>query len=308
MGERWPALPFGAWQDTCETLHLWTQIVGKVKLALVPFLNEWWNVPLYLTARGMTTGLIPYGDRAFEIRFDFIDHNLSIQTSDGGTKLLPLIARPVADFYAEVMAALAALGIEVHITPLPVEIPDPIPCDEDRVHASYDPESVHRWWQIQLQTEKVLQRHRSAFVGKSSPIQFFWGSFDLNHTRFSGRPAPIPQGMPRFFQLAEDQENVACGFWPGNPNYAGVTLGEPAFYAYIYPEPEGFKAASVEPEAAYYNTTLGEFILPYEELRRSAEPERGLLAFFQTTYRAAATLAGWDRQALERQSPEGVMP
>ena len=235
------------------------------------------------------------------MRFDFLAHNLAIETSDGQTKALPLIPRPVADFYAEFLAALEALGIEVRMTPLPVEVPDPIACDEDRVHATYDPVSAHRWWTIQFQTEKVLQRHRSSFVGKSSPIQFFWGSFDLNHTRFSGRPAPIPQSMPRFFQLAEDQENVACGFWPGNPNYAGVTLGEPAFYTYIYPEPDGFKTAAVRPAAASYEPTFGQFILRYEDVRRAADPERELLAFFRSTYEAAATLAHWDRDALERE-------
>jgi Family of unknown function (DUF5996) len=296
----WPALPYAEWKETCATLHMWTQIVGKVKLALAPFLNEWWQVAFHLTARGMTTGLIPYADRAFEVRFDFIDHNLFIATSDGAVKTLSLMPRTVADFYGDVMGMLRALGITVTINPVPCEVPNPIPCDVNDMHASYDPEYVARWWRIQLQTAKVLQVHRSSFVGKSSPIQFFWGSFDLSHTRFSGRPAPIPQGVPRFFQLAEDQENVACGFWPGNPNYAGVALGEPTFYAYIYPEPNGFKAASVRPAAAHYDPRLGEFILPYEDARRAAEPEQALLEFFQSTYAAAADLAGWDRAALER--------
>lgn len=308
MTERWPALRYDKWRDTCETLHLWTQIVGKVKLALVPFLNEWWNVPLYLTARGMTTGIIPYQDRAFQVQFDFIDHTLTVEASDGERQTLSLTPRSVADFYGDFMSMLRAIGIEVTITSLPVEVPNPVAFDADRTHASYDPAHVTVWWQVQLRTKKVLQRYRSNFVGKSSPIQFFWGSFDLNHTRFSGRPAPIAPGMPRFFQLAEDQENVACGFWPGNPNSAGLTLGEPAFYAYIYPEPDGFKMASVRPQGAYYHANLGEFILPYEELRRSANPEGDLLAFFESTYEAAATLAGWHRDALERGGGTAAQP
>jgi Family of unknown function (DUF5996) len=308
MDQRWPALAYDEWRETCKTLQLWLQIVGKVKLELVPFLNEWWNVTLHLTVCGMSTGLIPYRDRAFAVDFDFLNHNLAIETSDGKADRLPLISRSVADFYTEFMASLRRLGIEVGINSLPVEIPEPIPYDEDRIHCSYDPVSVQRWWAIQLQTEKVLQRHRSSFVGKSSPIHFFWGSFDLNHTRFSGRAAPILQEVPRFLQLAEDQENAACGLWPGNPNYSGLTLGQPAFYAYIHPEPEGFRAASVRPGAAYYDTRLGQFILRYQDLRRGHEPEEELLAFFQSTYEAGATLAGWDRDALERQSAEAERP
>jgi hypothetical protein len=273
---RWPPLPWDEWKDTCETLHMWTQIVGKVKLELAPFLNEWWNVTFYLTARGMTTGLIPYRDRAFQVDFDFIDHNLFIQTDNGVIKAMSLVPR---------------------------EVPNPISCDVNRVHSSYDPDPVNRWWRIQVQTTKVLQRFRSPFVGKSSPIHFFWDSFDLNHTRFSGRPAPPPEGMPRFFQIAEDQENVAFGFWPGNPNYAGVTLGEPAFYSYIYPAPEGYSEATVRPGAAYFDQTLGEFILRYEDLRRVDSPEEDLLAFFQSAYEVAADLAGWERGALEKPVP-----
>ncbi|MBV8455487.1 MAG: hypothetical protein JO122_02595 [Acetobacteraceae bacterium] len=298
--DAWPPLPYAAWKETCETLQLWTQIVGKVQLALTPFLNEWWNIAFHLTARGLTTGLIPYRDRAFEVRFDFVDHNLVIETDEGATRALSLQPRAVAAFYGEVMGMLEALDIAVTINPVPCEIPNPIPCDVNEAHASYDAEYAARWWRIQLQIAKVLQVYRSAFVGKSSPIQFFWGSFDLSHTRFSGRPAPLPQGVPHFFQLAEDQENVACGFWPGNPNASGVELGEPAFYAYIYPEPDGFKEAAVRPDAAYYDPKLGEFILPYEAVRRAAEPEQALLEFFQSTYAAAADLAKWDRAVLER--------
>lgn len=306
MDERWPALPYESWSDTCETVHLWMQIVGKTKLALTPFLNEWWEVAFHLTASGMTTGLIPYRDRAFEIEFDFHEHDLAIRTSDRRTAVMSLAPCPVAEFYAEFMDALRGLEIEVAIDPMPVEIPDPVPLDTDREHASYDPDFVYRWWRIQLETVKVLQRFRAGFVGKSSPIHFFWGSFDLSHTRFSGRPAPMAQGVPRFFQLAEDQENYACGFWPGNANSAGVTLGGPAFYAYAYPKPDGFEVAQVRPNAAEYDAELGEFVLPYEAVRQSGSPERTLLAFFQSTYEAAATLGGWDRGALERMPPPGV--
>jgi len=300
VGETWPALPYDEWKDTQETLHMWGQIVGKVKLELAPFLNEWWNVAFHLTARGMTTGLIPYRNHAFQVDFDFIDHHLSIQMDNGATRELALVPRSVAEFYGEFMGALRALGIEVTINTLPTEVPNPIPCDVDRMHSSYDPDPVNRWWRIQVQTEKVLQRFRSGFVGKSSPIHFFWGSFDLAHTRFSGRPAPKPEGVPRFFQIAEDQENISFGFWPGNPNTAGAMLGEPAFYSYIYPAPEGYAEATVEPRAAYFDQTLGEFVLRYEDLRRTRTPEDDLLTFFQSTYEAAATRAGWDRATLER--------
>lgn len=299
MEERWPPLPYGEWKDTCDTLHMWMQIVGKVKLELTPFLNEWWNVPFYLTVRGMTTGVIPYGDRALQVDFDFTEHTLSIQTDDGEKKALALAPRTVADFYADFMEALRNLRIEVTIDPIPTEVPNPIACDVNRVNSSYDPDSVHRWWRIQLETEKVLERYRSGFVGKSSPVHFFWGSFDLNQTRFSGRPAPLPQG-PRFFRLAEDQENVAVGFWPGNPNAAGLTFGQPAFYSYIYPAPQGYSEARVAPDAAYYDTRLGELILRYDDARRMPHPAEAILEFFQSAYEAAANLAGWDRAALER--------
>lgn len=298
--ERWPPLPWDAWKDTCETLHMWTQIVGKVKLELAPFLNELWEVGFHLTARGMTTGIIPAGDRVFEVTFDFIDHNLYVVVSDGQVKTMRLVARSVADFYGEIMAIMRSLGIEVAISTLPVEVPDPIPFEQDRIHASYDPDSAHRFWRILVQTAQVLQRYRSPFAGKSSPILFYWGSFDLNETRYSGKPAPPPKGAPRFFQIAEDQENIACGFWPGNPNATGVTLGKPAFYSYTAPAPPGFKDAAARPGEAHYNSTLGEFILPYDDARRAASPEEAILDFFQSTYEAGARLAGWDRSRLER--------
>ncbi|HEX9413616.1 MAG TPA: DUF5996 family protein, partial [Ktedonobacterales bacterium] len=300
LNERWPALPWDAWSDTCDTLHLWMQIVGKVKLALAPFLNEWWQVAFHLTARGLTTGPIPFRDGLFEVEFDFVDHHLVVRTSDGRRTALALVPRSVADFYQHLMRALGALGIACHINPLPVEVPSAIPLDADQVHAAYDPDYAHRWWLILTQIDGVLQQYCSSFVGKSSPIQFFWGSFDLTETRFSGRPATPPQGAPGFQQLAEDQENMACGFWPGNPSASGVTLGQPAFYAYTYPEPPGFKEASVRPGAAHYDEQLGEFILLYEDVRRAGSPEHALRDFFESTYDAAATLAHWDRGLLER--------
>jgi hypothetical protein len=304
--ETWPALPLEAWRETQETLHLWTQVAGKVKLELSPFWNEWWNVAFSVTPRGLTTGTIPAGLGAFAIDFDFVDHTLFVRASDGRTRAMPLIPRSVAGFYAELLAMVRALGIEVAINPISVELPAPIACDLDTAHASYDPESVARWWRIVVQTEQILQRYRSSFVGKSSPINFFWGSFDLSTTRFSGRPASPPAGAPRFLQLAEDQENVACGFWPGNATMSGVAVGEPAFYAYVYPEPPGFAAAPVRPAAAYYDPSLGEFLLRYDDARRADSPEQAILEFFQSTYEAAATLAAWDRTALERIPPAGA--
>jgi hypothetical protein len=300
LNELWPALPWDAWHDTCETLHLWMQIVGKVKLALAPFLNEWWQVTFHVTARGLTTGPIPFQGGICDMEFDFVDHQLVVRTSDGRCTALALMPRSVADVYQHLMRALGALGIACRINPLPVEVPGAIPLDADQVHAAYDREYAHRWWVILTQIEGVLEQYRSSFVGKSSPIQFFWGSFDLNETRYSGHPATPPQGAPRYQQLAEDQENMACGFWPGNSSASGVTLGQPAFYAYSYPEPPGFKKASVRPNVAHYDERLGEFILLYEDARRSGEPARALRDFFDSAYDAAATLAHWDRSLLER--------
>jgi len=300
LDERWPALPLEAWSDTCDTLHMWVQIVGKVKLTLSPFQNEWWQVAFQPTARGLATGPIPSGDGVFEAEFDFVDHNLVLRTSDGRSKALALMPGSVSDFYHHFMSALGALGIEARINTLPVEIPNPIPFEADHEHASYDPDYVHRWWRILTRTATIMEQFRSAFVGKSSPIQFFWGSFDLTETRFSGRPAAPPPGVPRFVQLAEDQENMACGFWPGNTAASGVTLGQPAFYAYSYPEPAGFKEASVRPGEARYHEKLGEFILFYEDVRHADLPERAIRDFFESSYDAAATLAHWDRLRLER--------
>lgn len=297
--DSWPPLPWAEWQDTCDTLHLWMQVVGKVKLALTPFLNHYWHVGFHLTARGLTTGLIPHAEGAFEVRFDFLAHELIVEDTSGRMSRLPLRPRAVADFYDEFLAALRAHGVAAQINPLPTEIPDAIPLDRDRTHAAYDPAAVRCWWQVQVETAKVLQRYRATFAGKSSPILFYWGSFDLNVARYSGRPATPPPGVPRFFALAENWENVACGFWPGNPTLAASSFREPAFYAYAYPAPAGFADAPVRPSGAYYHPELGEFILPYEAARQAASPDQSVLDFFQSVYEAGATLGGWDRALLE---------
>lgn len=297
--ERWPELPLDAWQPTLDTLHMWTQIIGKIKLELTPFQNHWWNIALLQTARGLTSGLIPYGDRTFEIDLDFLGHKLLVQDSNGGVKEIALRPRTVADFYAEVMAALAALDISVTINPIPVEVPHTIPLNTNTVHREYDPAYVTRWWRIQLETTKVLQQLSTHFAGKNSPIQFFWGSFDLNHARFPGRLKDPPRGVPRWLQLSETEEYAGCGFWPGNTSMSGVTLGKPAFYAYCTPQPSGYAEASVLPREAYYDRELGEFILAYEDVRRSADPQQAIFDFFESTYALAAERAGWDRDRLE---------
>jgi hypothetical protein len=298
--DSWPALPLAEWQDTLDTLHMWTQIVGKVKLALSPFLNEYWNVALHVSSRGLTTGPIPARGGLFDVEFDFIDHELVIQTSAGERRAMPLVPRSVASFYAEFLATLAALRIEVTIDPVPAEVPNPIPCDINETHASYDPGAVERFWRILVDVQLVLMRFRSEFFGKSSPILFYWGSFDLAHTRFSGRPADPPAGAPHFFQIAEDQENFACGWWPGNVSAAGITYGDPAFYAYSFPSPAGLSEAPIEPAGAGWDTTMGEFIYRYDDARRAANPAEAVLAFFRSTYEAGADLANWDRAVLER--------
>jgi hypothetical protein len=281
---------------------MWTQVVGKVKLALAPFLNQYWHVGFHVTARGLTTGLIPFAERAFDVTFDFVDHTLAIRDTAGRGTTLPLAPRPVADFYQQLMAALQANGIAVTINTTPAEVLRPIPFEQDRTHAAYDPAYARRWWQVQVQTVKVLQRYRAAFAGKSSPILFWWGSFDLNTTRFSGRPATPPPG-PRFFRLAENQENVACGFWPGNPTLRETSFREPAFYAYAFPEPAGFKEAAVRPSAAYFNAELGEFLLHYDDARRAPSPDEAILDFFTSVYEAGATLGHWDRATLDQSPP-----
>jgi hypothetical protein len=291
----WPALPYAEWKPTLTTLHMWTQVVGKVKLELTPFLNDWWNVTFAVTARGLTTSLIPFGPRMFQVDFDFIDHRLAVYVSDGSSRSLPLGARSVADFFDEFMTNLRALGIDVEINTHPVEVDNGIPFTEDRVHADYDAAYVSRWWRILLGVSRVLERYRTPFVGKSSPVHFWWGSFDLATTRYSGRAAPPRQWPARWMALSADQEQALAGFWPGNDR-----LTEPALVAYTYPEPPGCRTAAIQTDAAYFHPELAEFILPYEKVRRAADPDRLILDFYRSTYEIGATLAGWDRSALER--------
>jgi Family of unknown function (DUF5996) len=293
--ECWPALPLDSWKDTRTTLHMWTQMVGKVRLGLTPLVNHWWNVPLYVTARGLTTSRIPYGQRAFELRFDFLGHQLVLETSDGLVKTLPLGPRSVAEFYREFMAMLRSAGIEVKIWQMPVEIPNPIPFDQDRVHAAYDPEAVEKFWRILLAVVAVFGQFRARFIGKCSPVHFFWGSFDLAVTRFSGRPAPERPGADSITREAYSHEVSSVGFWPG-----GGDVKDAAFYSYMAPEPQAFKEAKVRPDGAFYQKQLGEFLLMYEDMRRADSPSAALLEFCQSTYEAGANLGQWDRRALER--------
>ena len=295
LTEKWPALPLEAWKDTYETLHMWTQIVGKVRMVLSPFENHWWHVPLYVTARGLTTSTIPYQGRTFEVDFDFIDHNLFIQTSDGTSKTMPLISRSVADFYQEFMASLRALEIEVTINTLPSEVTNPIHCDQDFVHATYEPEYANRFWRILAQTDTVMKRYRSQFLGKSSPVHFFWGGFDLALTFFSGRRAPERPGADHMQREAMSHEEISCGFWPGDERSP-----EPVFYSYTYPAPPGVESSSLRPAVAFHVPQLGEFLLRYDDVRSADYPDQMLLDFFQSAYEAGATLAQWDRAALER--------
>jgi hypothetical protein len=291
----WPALPLDSWKETYATLHMWTEIVGKVRLALTPLINHWWNVPLYVTARGLTTSLIPYGEWAFELRFDFIRHRLVLEKSDGLVKTLALTPRPVADFYHECMDMLRSAGIEVKIWKMPVEIPNPIPFDQDRIHASYDPESAQKFWQILLSVDSVFNQFRSGFIGKCSPVHFFWGSFDLAVSRFSGRRAPERPGADAMTREAYSHEVSSVGFWPGSGD-----INDAAFYSYTSPEPQGFKDATVRPEGAFYDKKVGEFILMYDDVRSASSPSTSLLDFCQSTYDAGASLGKWDRDALER--------
>ena len=295
----WPELPLAGWQDTYATLHMWTQIVGKIRLALAPPLNHWWQVTLYVTPRGLTTSAIPHGTRTFAVDFDFLDHVLRITTSDGRVSTRPLRAEPVADFYAATVAALRDLDLDVRIWSTPVEIEGPIPFESDYQHAAYDPDAAQRFWRILVQADRVFTDFRSRFLGKVSPSHLFWGALDLAVTRFSGRIAPkhgpVPNIADRVVQEAYSHEVSSLGFWPG-----GGPLPEPVFYAYAYPEPPGFKDARIEPEDAYYSPDMGEFVLPYEVVRTSPSPDATLLSFAQSTYNAAADLAGWERAALER--------
>ena len=300
--ENWPSLPFAEWHDTCATLHLWTQVVGKIRLAQAPLVNHWWQVPLYVTSRGLTTSPIPYGERAFEIGFDFLDHRLTIATSDGATEGFALGPISLADFYREVMQRLRTLGLDIHVWTTPVEIPDPIPFEQDHTHAAYDPDYAIRFWRVLLQADRVFTAFRARFLGKASPVHFFWGSFDLAVTRFSGRRAPPHPGAPnvadRVTREAYSHEVSSCGFWPG-----GAGMEQPIFYSYAYPQPTGFDEAPVAPAAAFYNRDFGEFVLPYDDVRQAASPDEALLDFLQSTYNAAATLGHWDRAVLESTAP-----
>jgi len=300
----WPELEYEAWKDTRATLQLWTQIVGKIRLMQTPWLNHSWHVALYVNARGLTTSPIPHGARTFEIQFDFLEHALDITLSDGKRRRLALRPQSVADFYAAVMAALTELGIPVAINERPCEIADATAFSRDRIHAAYDPEYARRFWQVLLLTDRVLQKFRTGFLGKSSPVHFFWGSFDLAVTRFSGRPAPafaakVPGLAPDVMREAYSHEVSSAGFWPG-----GNGTDFAAFYSYAYPMPTGFRESAVQPDAAYFSEALGEFLLPYDAVRTAADPEASLLAFLQSTYEAAARAADWDRAALE--CPRGL--
>ena len=295
----WPPLPYAAWKDTLETLQLWSQIVGKVRLSLTPWLNHSWHVTLYVSARGLATGPIAVNGGALEIEFDFIDHVLWLRLSNGHSRQITLRPVPVAAFYADVMAALAGLGIDVRIHEMPNEIPGAVRFSEDRAHASYDARAVERFHRVLLSANEMFSHFRTGFIGKTSPVHFFWGSFDLAVTRFSGRTAPPhPGGVPGLpdavAREAYSHEVSSAGFWPG-----GGAIDYPAFYSYAYPAPEGFAAAKVEPAAAFWSKELGEFILPYDAVRTAKEPARELMAFLQSTYAAAADLAKWDRAALE---------
>ena len=297
----WPPIPYEEWKDTLATLHMWTQIVGKIRLAQTSWTNHSWHVPLYVTARGLTTSPIPYGTRTFEMVFDFLDHELRIQTGEGAVESVQLAPRTVADFYHEVFARLEALGLDISIRTLPCEIPNAIPFDTDRVHGTYDAEQATRFWRALVQADRVLKAFRSRFLGKASPVHFFWGGFDLAVTRFSGRPAPPhPGGVPNMpdwvAREAYSHEVSSCGFWPGVES-----MPQAVFYSYAYPEPGGFKTAPVRPAASHYNADLGEFLLAYDDVRRAESPDGTLLEFLQSSYEAAADLGAWDRAALERE-------
>lgn len=294
----WPRLDLDEWEPTRDTLHMWTQIVGKVRMELSPKLNHWWHVPLYVSARGLTTSAIPYGRGTVQIDFDFLDHALRIACSDGGVRALKLEPRTTADFHAEFMAVLKELGVEVKIWPVPVEVENPIPFADDTVHASYDADAVRRFWTALASSEHLMTEFRGRFVGKCSPAHFFWGSFDLAVTRFSGRLAPRHPGAPNVADVvtreAYSHEVSSAGFWPG-----GGPMRQAIFYSYAYPAPPGFAEWPVRPEAAHFSNDWGEFILPYDAVREAADPAAVLRTFMQSTYEAAAELGRWDREALE---------
>jgi hypothetical protein len=295
----WPDIPLAAWRDTRDTLHLWTQIVGKIRLAKAPWLNHGWQVALYVSSKGLTTSAMPYDTRSFEIEFDFIEHALEIRSSDGETRHVALAPRSVADFYAAVMKALDELRLPVTVNELPSEIPNAIPFSQDRTHATYDPDAVNRFWRALTDVDRVLKQFRTGFLGKASPVHFFWGSFDLAVTRFSGRKAPpFPGKAPglsaEVMKEAYSHEVSSAGFWTGSGE-----IDYPAFYSYAYPTPATFKEFTVRPPQAFFDTGLGEFVLPYDVVRTSKDPDATLLAFLESTYDAAAVSGAWDRDTLE---------
>jgi hypothetical protein len=301
--EHWPPLEFAEWKNTCATLHMWTQVIGKIRLVLAPWTNHSWHVTLYLTARGLTTSPIPHGSQTFEIRFDFIDHEARILKNDGAIRIIKLQPQTVKKFYEVVMNEMNALELPVTINTTPNEITDAIPFERDEIHRAYNPEQANRFWRVLVQADRVFKEFRSRFCGKCSPVHFFWGSFDLAVTRFSGRPAPPhPGGVPHLpdaiAREAYSQEVSSLGFWPGNE-----AMPQALFYSYAYPEPKGFADAKIGPAGASYNSQLHEFVLPYETMRAMTSPDEALLEFAQSTYDAASTLAKWDRAALEEKKP-----
>jgi len=291
----WPPLPFSEWEATCDTLHMWMQIVGKTRKELTPLVNHWWNVTLYVTPRGLTTSTIPFGHEAFEVRFDFVAHRLLIETSRGEERNIELRPRSVADFYKDYMATLRSLGIDVKIHTTPDEFDDKTPFEQDTKHVSYDRKYVEDFRRILLNADRVLKQFRSPFLGKCSPVHFFWGSMDLAVSRFSGRPGSLPKGADQMTREAYSHEVSSCGFWPGDRRYK-----QAAFYSYTMPPPAGFDKAKVRPGAAYWDTQLGEFLLKYDDVRAADSPDQAILDFCQSTYEAGANLAHWDRKALER--------
>ncbi|HLS82921.1 MAG TPA: DUF5996 family protein [Steroidobacter sp.] len=303
---QWPALPYGSWRDTCGTLHLWLQVVGKIPLALCPWINHSWHVALQPTARGLATRLMSYGGKALQIEFDFVEHRLIVRLADDATRSLPLEPQSTASFYRKVMSALDELGVPVRIYTTPSELPDPVPFDQDEVHGSYDREYANRYWRVLVQAHRVFEEFRARFIGKCSPVHYFWGSADLAVTRFSGRTAPPhPGGVPHLpdwvAREAYSHEVSSAGFWAGGEQHP-----HPIFYSYAYPEPPGFSAAKIAPQAAYFSDELKEFVLPYDSMRAAPSPEAALTEFLQSTYEAATELGSWDRQALER--PANVPP
>lgn len=295
---KWPSIPYEGWKDTLDALHMKMQVVGKIKLALNPFLNQWWHTAFYLNTSGMTTGLIPYKDIIFEINFDFVNHVLYIRTSENTVREVALMNCSVAEFYKELIATLKSLGVEVTINTLPSEVPNPVHCYQDTRRA-YDKEYVHRFWKIILKSNMIIERFRTPFRGKSSPVHFFWGSFDLAHTRFSGKPAEPPKEGGIIMEFSENEENFSCGFWAGNMNYP-----KPAYYSYIYPPPKGLEAVNIKPEVASFDAKLGLFILDYDDVRKSQTQDEMILEFLNSTYNESAKLAGWDIESLTGPVPD----